>query len=79
MTREECKQRVYKVITTVLDVKPEEIQEKHSFTGNLGADSIKSMNLVASFEEEFDIEMDEDQALEVNNVGRAIDFILKYL
>ena len=79
MTRDECKQRVYKVITEVLGVQPGDIQESHSFTGNLGADSIKSMNLVASFEEEFDIEMDEDKALDVNNVGRAIDFILAYL
>jgi acyl carrier protein len=40
---------------------------------------MQSLELVAAFEEEFDIEMDEDKALEVQTVGNAADFIAQYL
>ena len=40
-----------------------------------GAESIQSVELVAAFEEEFDIEMDEDEALQVQTVGAAVEFI----
>lgn len=46
-----------------------------SFTADLGAESVDSIELVAMFEEEFGIEMDEDAALAVQTVGDAIDFI----
>jgi len=40
---------------------------------------VQSVELMAGFEEEFDIEMDEDEALGVQDVGGAIDFIGKHL
>ena len=46
---------------------------------DLGAESIQSVELVAAFEVEFDIEMDEDAALHVQTVGDAVDFIMQYL
>ena len=46
---------------------------------DLGADSIQSVELVAAFEEEFDIEMDDEEALGIKTVGRAINFIEKML
>ena len=79
MEREEIKERVYKVITQVLKSDPEQIREGHSFVADLGAESVQSIELMAGFEEEFDIEMDEDEALSVQTVGTAIDFIAKYL
>jgi len=45
----------------------------------LGAESIQSVELVAAFEEEFDIDMDEDEALQVQTVGAAVDFISKVM
>ncbi|MBT4500417.1 MAG: acyl carrier protein [Gemmatimonadetes bacterium] len=79
MEREEIKERVYQVISQVLKVETGQIQEEHSFTADLGAESVQSIELMAGFEEEFDIEMDEDEALGVQSVGMAIDFIAKYL
>jgi len=79
MEREEIKERVYQVISQVLKVETGQIQEEHSFTADLGAESVQSIELMAGFEEEFDIEMDEDEALNVQSVGMAIDFIAKYL
>lgn len=79
MEREEIKERVYKVVSQVLKVDPAQIQEEHTFVGDLGAESVQSIELMAGFEEEFDIEMDEDEALSVQTVGAAIDFIAKYV
>ena len=79
MEREEIKERVYQVVGQVLKIDRGQIQEEHSFTADLGAESVQSIELMAGFEEEFDIEMDEDEALEVQNVAAAIDFIAKYL
>jgi acyl carrier protein len=46
---------------------------------DLGAESVQSIELVAAFEEEFDIDMDEEAALGVKNVGDAVKFIEKHL
>jgi acyl carrier protein len=44
---------------------------------DLGAESTQSVELVAAFEQEFDIEMDDDAALAVKTVGGAVDFIVR--
>lgn len=79
MEREEIKERVYKVISQVLNMDTGQIRESDKFTVDLGAESVQSIELMAGFEEEFDIEMDEDEALAVQAVGEAIDFIAKYV
>ncbi len=79
MNRDDVKTRVYKVIAQVLKIEENQIDEANSFTADLGAESVQSVELMAGFEEEFDIEMDEDEALEVQDVGGAIDFIGRYL
>ncbi|UCC98122.1 MAG: acyl carrier protein [Phycisphaerales bacterium] len=53
----------------------DEIKMEDSFTADLGAESVDSIELVAMFEEEFGIEMDEDAALAVQTVGDAVKFI----
>ena len=76
MTVEE---RVRKVVARQLKVDESEIKDESDFVRDLGAESIQSIELVAAFEEEFDIEMDEDAALQIKTVGKAIEFIKKYL
>ncbi len=70
-------ERVLKITADVLQIKAEEIKLENAFTTDLCAESVQSVELVAMFEEEFEIEMDEDSALSVTNVGDAIDFITK--
>ena len=79
MERNEVKEKVHRVIVQVLKVEADQIREEHNFTADLGAESVQSVELMAGFEEEFDIEMDEDEALSVQTVGSAIDFIAKHL
>jgi len=72
-------ERVKKVTAAVLKVDMEDIKSESNFVRDLGAESIKSIELVAAFEAEFDIEMDEDEALAVQTVGEAVTFIEKVL
>jgi len=77
MDKSEVDARVRKVIAKVLEIDDAEIQETSNFVFDLGADSQQSVELVAAFEEEFEIEMVEDDALAVQNVGDAVEFIGK--
>ena len=62
--------RVVQVVTEVLGVDAALVTPSARFIEDLGASSLQSIELVAAFEEEFDIEMDEDKALAVQDVGR---------
>ena len=75
MDRSEVEQRVVKVTCKVLGVDPEMVEPESHFVFDLGAESTQSIELVAAFEVEFGIEMDEDAALAVDTVGGAVDFI----
>jgi acyl carrier protein len=67
--------RIKSVCTELLKVEASRVQENSRFVEDLGADSMQSIELVAAFEEEFDIEMDEDAALGVKTVIDAVVFI----
>jgi len=68
-------ERVKEVTARVLKLDPKQISDTADFARDLGAESIQSIELVAAFEEEFDIEMDEDEALEVKTIDKAVEFI----
>ena len=68
-------ERVKAVTARVLKIDEAKIESQHSFSVDLGAESVQSVELVATFEEEFGIEMDEDAALSVETVGSAAEFI----
>ena len=70
-------ERIKAVTARVLNVDPAEIKHEHYFSVDLGAESVQSVELVAGFEEEFGIEMDEEEALSVETVGGAVEFITK--
>ena len=70
-------ERVVAVTARVLQLDPDEIKPNDTFAVDLGAESIQSIELVALFEEEFGIEMEEDAALAVTSVSEAVEFISK--
>lgn len=79
MEQNEIQERVKKVVAAVLEMEITEISNDANFIFDLGADSMQSVQLVAGFEEEFDIEMDEDKALSVQTIADAVVFIGGYL
>jgi len=75
MDKNELYERVCNVVCDVLGVSADEITPESRFVQDLSAESIQSVELVAAFEEEFEVEMDEEAALQVATVGEAVDFI----
>ena len=71
----DVEQRIKKVTAETLKVDLGRITDQARFVEDLGAESIQSIELVAAFEEEFDIEMDEEAATAVKHVGDAVKFI----
>jgi acyl carrier protein len=70
-------ERVKRVTAEVLKIDVSRVKETSRFVQDLGAESVQSIELVAAFEAEFEMEFDQDDALGVKTVGDAIKFIDK--
>ena len=79
MDKAEIQERVVKVICQVLNIDEDMVEPESHFVFDLGAESTQSVELVAAFEAEFDIDMDEEAALKVQTVSGAVDFIADYV
>ena len=71
----DVERRIKDVVARTLKVDMGRIVDEARFVEDLGAESIQSVELIAAFEEEFDVEMDEEAALTVKTVGHAKKFI----
>jgi acyl carrier protein len=67
--------RVKKVVVDQLDVSEDEISPAASFEDDLGADSLDVVELVMGLEEEFDIEIPDEDAEKIKTVGEAVNYI----
>ena len=67
--------RVKAIIVDKLGVDENEVVPEASFTNDLGADSLDTVELIMEFEKEFDIQIPDDQAESIVSVGQAIEFI----
>lgn len=67
--------RVKKIIVDKLGVDENEVTAAASFTNDLGADSLDTVELIMEFEKEFDIAIPDDQAEKISTVGEAIAYI----
>ena len=68
-------EKVKSIIAEQLGVKPEEVTPGASFIDDLGADSLDTVELVMALEEEFGIEIPDEDAEKMSNVGDAIKYI----
>ncbi|MBP8959146.1 MAG: acyl carrier protein [Bacteroidales bacterium] len=67
--------RVKEIIVNKLGVDESEVTPEASFTNDLGADSLDTIELIMEFEKEFNIGIPDDQAESINTVGEAIKYI----
>ena len=67
--------RVRKIIVDKLGVEEAEVTREASFTNDLGADSLDTVELIMEFEKEFNIAIPDDVAEKIATVGQAIDHI----
>ena len=70
-------QRVKEIIVNQLNVNEEQITPQASFLDDLGADSLDTVELIMAFEEEFGVEISDDEAEKIRKVRDAVDYIEK--
>ena len=68
-------ERVKKIIVEQLGVKEDDVKPEASFVEDLGADSLDTVELVMALEEEFDIEIPDEEAEKITTVQSAIDYV----
>ena len=73
----EIESRVKAIIVDKLGVDEAEVKQEASFTNDLGADSLDTVELIMEFEKAFGINIPDDQAEKISTVGDAIDYIEK--
>ncbi len=71
--------RVKEIIVEQLGVKPDEVTNEASFVDDLGADSLDTVELVMALEEEFDIEIPDEDAEKIVTVANATNYIDKHV
>jgi len=69
--------KVTKIIVDKLGVDESEVTAEASFTNDLGADSLDTVELIMEFEKEFDISIPDEQAESIQTVGHAIEYLEK--
>ena len=67
--------KVKAIIVDKLGVDESEVVNEASFTNDLGADSLDTVELIMEFEKEFDIQIPDDQAEKIETVGQAVQYI----
>ena len=68
-------ERVKKIVSDQLGKSLDEIQNDSSFVDDLGADSLDTVELVMALEEEFDLEIADEDAEKISTVNEAVDYI----
>ena len=68
-------ERVTKIIIDKLGVDQSEVTMEASFTNDLGADSLDTVELIMEFEKEFDISIPDEQAENIQTVGQAVEYL----
>jgi len=72
---ENVEERVKNIIVEQLGVDPAEVTPQAQFVNDLGADSLDTVELIMALEEEFDMEIPDEQAEKIQTVGQALDYI----
>ena len=75
----DIKERVVAIIVDKLGVDEAEVTPEASFTNDLGADSLDTVELIMEFEKEFNIAIPDDQAENIATVGEAIKYISEHI
>lgn len=71
----ETEKRVRAIVVDKLGVDESEVTPEASFTNDLGADSLDTVELIMEFEKEFNISIPDDQAENIQTVGQAISYL----
>lgn len=70
-------EKVKEIIVEQLGVDPAQVTPEASFVNDLGADSLDTVELVMALEEEFNLEIPDEEAEKISTVGQAVEYIKK--
>jgi len=76
MEREELLKKIKTIVADKLSISEDQITEGASFIDDLGADSLDTVELVMALEDEFDLDIPDDEAEKLTTVGKAMDYVL---
>jgi len=76
MEREELLKKIKSIVSDKLSISEEQITEEASFIDDLGADSLDTVELVMALEDEFSMDIPDEEAEKLTTVGKAMDYIL---
>jgi acyl carrier protein len=77
MSEKTISEKVKDIIVEQLGVNPEQVTDTASFIEDLGADSLDTVELVMAFEEEFGVEVPDEDAEKLQTVGNVVEYIEK--
>ena len=76
MEKEELLNKIKNIVADKLSISEDQITEEASFIDDLGADSLDTVELVMALEDEFDLDIPDEQAEKLTTVGKAIEYVL---
>jgi len=76
MEREELMKKIKSIVSDKLSIGEEQVTEEASFIDDLGADSLDTVELVMALEDEFNMDIPDEEAEKLTTVGKAMDYIL---
>jgi acyl carrier protein len=79
MEKTAIEEKVINIISNKLGLPKEEVTPAASFTMDLGADSLDTVELIMDFEKEFDLKISDEDAMGIKSVGDAIEYIAAHL
>ncbi len=77
MTVDEVRTKVYDIIVSKMGVAKDQIKDESKFTDDLGADSLDTVELVMEFENQFQIQIPDEDAEKISTVHSAIEYIVE--
>ncbi len=76
MEREELMKKIKSIVSDKLSIGEEQVTEEASFIDDLGADSLDTVELVMALEDEFNMDIPDEEAEKLTTVGKAMNYIL---
>ncbi len=79
MEREDLLKKIKAIVADKLSISEDQVTEEASFIDDLGADSLDTVELVMALEDEFDLDIPDEDAEKMTTVGKAIDYVLVFI